>query len=155
MLSIKKLLTLVLALCTVLVLAPASFAAGPPSAKQTLRKVTPRRYSYVFSVVGGAALGAGVGAILGGGASLGKGALIGAGGISDLYLTSFPNALGGFRSWAFLLSNTALGSGVGWTLCGCNNGLAAGALVGGGGTAALQAWHAQQDKTTASANPQP
>jgi hypothetical protein len=153
--SLRKLLTLVVALCVMLVFATPSFAGGPPNIKQDLRKVTPRRYSYLFSVLGGAALGAGVGAILGSGNALAKGALIGGGGISEMYLTSFPDFATGYRSWGFLLSNTALGAGLGWTLCGCNNGLAAGALVGGGGTAALEAWHAKQNTTTASASQRP
>jgi len=155
MLSTKKFLTILVAVCVVLVFTMPSFAADPPSVKQDLRKVTPRRYSYIFSVVGGAALGAGVGAILSSGAGLAKGALIGGGGISELYLTSFPDFAQGYRSWGFILSNTALGSGLGWTMCGCNNGLAAGALVGGGGTAALEAWHAKQNTTTANANQRP
>lgn len=153
--SVRKLLTLVVALCVVLVFTTPSFAGGPPNIKQDLRKASPRRYSYIFSVVGGAALGAGVGAMLGHGSALAKGALIGGGSISELYLTSFPDFASGYRSWGFILSNTALGAGLGWTLCGCNNGLAAGSLIGGGGTAALEAWHAKQNTTTARASSQP
>ena len=73
--SLRKLLTLVVALCVMLVFATPSFAGGPPNVKQDLRKVTPRRYSYMFSVLGGAALGAGVGAILSSGTGLAKIAL--------------------------------------------------------------------------------
>ena len=82
--SLKKVLTVLVAFCVVLVFTIPSFAADPPSAKQELTKINPRRYNYLFSVVGGAALGAGVGVMLGGGgASLAKGALIGGGGVSD------------------------------------------------------------------------
>jgi hypothetical protein len=151
----KKLLTVLLALCVALLFAIPSFAADPPSAKQELKRITPRRYSYLFSVVGGAALGAGLGAVLGSGNDLAKGALIGGGAVSELYLTSFPDFAQGYRSWGFILSNTALGAGLGWTACGCNDGLGAGALIGGGGTAALEAWHAKQGTTTARANSQP
>jgi hypothetical protein len=151
----KKLLTLLVALCLTLLFTVPSHAADPPGAKQELKKITPRRYTYLFSVVGGAALGAGVGAILSSGTGLAKGALIGGGAVSELYLTSYPSFGDGYRSWGFILSNTALGAGLGWTACGCNNGLAAGALVGGGGTAALEAWHAKQDTTTANAQQRP
>ena len=155
MYSGKKPLTLLLALLVALIFTLPSYAADAPNLKQDLRRVNPRRYSYLFSVLGGAALGAGVGAMLGSGNALAKGALIGGGGVSELYLTSFPNFAQGYRSWGFLLSNTALGAGLGWTLCGCNNGLAAGSLIGGGGTAALEAWHAKQNTTTANARQRP
>src|SRR5207248_1653460 len=153
--SLRKLLIIVVALCVTVVFTTPSYAADGPNIKQDLRRVNPRRYSYLFSVVGGAALGAGVGAILGSGSALAKGALIGGGGISELYLTSFPDFAQGYRSWGYLLSNTALGAGLGWTMCDCNNGLAAGALVGGGGTAALEAWHAKKNTTTARATSRP
>ena len=41
--------------------------------------------------------------------------------------------------WHFDMTKTVLGMGIGWTICDCDNGLIAGALLGGGGTAAWEA----------------
>ncbi len=107
--------------------------------KKDLRGISPQRHKYIFSVLGGAAAGAGLGFVLGGGLKTGKLAMLGAGGMSTWYLHTHRDALGDMHDWGMIGSNTVLGMGAGWTICDCNNGLVAGALLGGGGTAAWEA----------------
>jgi hypothetical protein len=38
------------------------------------------------------------------------------------------------RNWLFIGSHTALGTGLGWTIRGCNKGALTGDLIGGGGS---------------------
>src|SRR5581483_11479575 len=89
--------------------------------------------------IGGAALGGGFGALVGGKGNFAKGLLIGGGGASALYLHSHRSTGGAYRDWLFIPTHTALGTGIGWTICGCDNGAAAGALIGGGGSALWRA----------------
>ena len=92
--------------------------------------------------------------------------MIGGSGASALYLWTHRNAAGDWTPWAHIGTNTVLGSGLGWTICDCNAGAGFGALLGGGGTAAIQAFGtrdqglakvtgANPPSTTASSNPTP
>jgi len=141
-----------LALCFALVLsfcAPA-FAADRPIDSSDLKGISPKRHRYIFSVLGGAAVGAGIGALLGGGNDITKGVMVGAGGASFAYLHSNRNDnLNGWRSWALIGGNAVLGSGLGWTICGCDDGAVAGALIGGGGTAIYQTMEQRRRPRTA------
>jgi len=101
--------------------------------------ISPQHYKYIITTAGGAAVGAGLGFILGGGAKTGKLALIGGGGASAWFLHTHRSTLGKFHDWAMVASGTALGTGIGWTICNCDNGLVAGTLLGGGGTAVWEA----------------
>ncbi len=145
-------LSLVLAFVMV---APAYAGDRDPDAKLDLKGISPKHHHWLFSVIGGAAVGAGVGMLLGGAPSVTKGMLLGSGLMSDLYLMHNRNAGGAFRPWAVSASNTALGSGLGWTLCKCGDGAVAGALIGGGGTLAWEALGPNRRRTTASTQPNP
>jgi hypothetical protein len=120
-------------------LAMPCLAGDRPVSTRDLKGISPHRHRYIFSVLGGAAIGAGIGKILGGGPDIGKGLLIGSGGASALYLHSHRSTGGNYRDWLFIGSHTALGTGVGWTICGCNTGALAGGLIGGGGSAVWRA----------------
>lgn len=101
----------------------------------------PKSHKYTWAVVGGTALGAGIGVIAPGGTkSAFKGALLGGSLTSAFYLAKNPRAAEGHRSFAHIITNTALGTGIIWTICNCTSGAWAGALVGGGGTAIIQAF---------------
>ncbi len=133
----RKFLTLVI--CLGLLLVVTSSAMAQNITKKDLRGISPQHHKYIFSVLGGAAAGAGLGFVLGGGAKTAKLAMLGGGGASTWYLHTHSNALGDFHDWGMIGSNTVLGMGAGWTICDCNNGLVAGALLGGGATAAWEA----------------
>ncbi len=153
-----------LALCVAFLLATVAPAlAGDRDVDvRDLKGISPHRHRYIFSVIGGAAVGAGIGKILGGGNDITKGLLIGSGGMSALYLHSHRSTGGAYRDWLFIGSHTALGTGIGWTICGCNTGALAGALVGGGASAIWRAMApdrgihtASTPTTTSSAAPAP
>jgi hypothetical protein len=129
----------ILFFCLVLLLPLASAAQSRQPDKRDLRGINPHRYKYVFSVLGGAAAGAGLGYILPGEKTPLKLALIGGGGVSTWFLTTHRSTLGPFHDWAMIGSNTALGSGIGWLGCNCHDGLIGGALIGGGATAVWEA----------------
>ena len=133
----KKFWCVALCLTLCLMLAAPAFAGDgqtKQNLKQDLKSYSPRHHRYLYSVVGGALLGAGVGALVGGGhGNIMKGMLIGGGGLSALYLHSHRSATEPYRDWAFLASHSALGLGAGWTICGCNRGAAFGLLAGAGG----------------------
>ena len=139
-----------------LVLAVPAFAGGKPhdrdmDPQRDMRGVPHvRAHRWLFATAGGAAIGAGIGTLLPGGMkSTWKGLLIGGGGASSMYLLSHRGTAGGWRDWAFIGSNTALGSGIGWTLCNCNDGAVAGALIGGGGTGFWEAFGGRRGITSA------
>jgi hypothetical protein len=156
MFYLKKLLAIVVTVCFLLILSVPSFSEDRPiDPKRDLKGISPKRHRYIFSVLGGAALGAGLGAILGSGNDLTKGALVGGGAMSSFYLSSHRNAGNGYRDWAYIFSHTALGTGIGWTACGCDDGAVAGALIGGGGTAAWRAMNPESRRRTATTAPQP
>lgn len=107
--------------------------------KRDLQGISPQRHKYIFSLVGGAAVGAGLGYILPGEKTPLKLALIGGGGASTWFLHTHRATLGPFHDWAMIGSNTALGTGIGWLGCNCHDGLIGGALLGGGATAVWEA----------------
>ena len=116
------------------------FAADPEVSPRDLQGI-PKRHKYLTAIVAGTAIGAGLGILApGGNKSLAKGALIGGSGASALYLWTHRGAAGGWTPWAHIGTNALLGTGVGWTMCDCNSGAGIGALLGGGGTAAIQAF---------------
>jgi hypothetical protein len=107
--------------------------------RRDLRGISPQYHKYIFSVAGGAAVGAGLGYILPGEKTPLKLMMIGGGGASTWFLHTHKATLGPFRDWGMIASNTALGSGIGWLGCNCHDGLIGGALLGGGGTAVWEA----------------
>ncbi len=117
----------------------ASTAIAQDMTSKDLNGISPQNHKYIITTLGGAAAGAGLGFLLGGGAKTGKLALIGGGGASAWFLHSHPNTLGRVHDWAMVASGTTLGMGIGWTICDCDNGLIAGTLLGGGGTAVWEA----------------
>ena len=110
-------------------------------------KGIPKGHRYVWSIIGGTALGAGLGAISSGKGAV-KGAFIGGGAASTFYLSKNKQAGGSHRAWAWVLGNGALVAGLGWVICDCGGGFGAGALIGGGGTALVQALRPHQKTLT-------
>ncbi len=162
MLGAKRLWTLAICLCLLFMLALPAFAADPQVTAKDLKGISPRHHRYVFAVVGGAAVGAGLGALVGGwGNDITKGLLVGGGAASAIYLHSHRHdTIKGWRNWAYMASYTSLGGGLGWTVCGCKTGLGSGLLIGGGATAIWLAENPQRTTPTASnvptaPNPQP
>lgn len=157
----KKIWALALSICLIWFLAVPAFAADPQVTTKDLKGISPQRYKYLFSVAAGAAIGAGVGVLVGSGNDITKGIMVGGGGMSALYLhTHRHDTLNGWRNWAYVGSYTVFGGGLGWTLCGCNDGLGAGMLIGGGATGVWLVSHPQRTTPTATnapnaPNPQP
>ncbi|HET7871476.1 MAG TPA: hypothetical protein VFL42_03125 [Terriglobales bacterium] len=132
-----------LLLIWLLVFAVAQSFAGDPTPSDL--KGIPKKNRYIWAVVGGTAVGAGIGLLApGGNKSVAKGALIGGSGASFLYLNTHRRAISpAWRPWAHIITNTALGTGIGWTACNCNSGAGIGALIGGGGTVIIQGFRPQ------------
>jgi hypothetical protein len=107
--------------------------------KRDLRGISPQHHKYIFSLLGGAAVGAGLGFILPGEKTPLKLAMIGGGGASTWFLHTHRATLGGYHDWGMITSNTVLGGGIGWLGCNCNDGLIGGTLIGGGATAVWEA----------------
>lgn len=137
--SVRRFLGLVLSLSLLFLLVAPAFAGDDrpdrPMTKRDLEGISPKRHRFLFNTIGGAAIGMGVGALLGGGKGLTKGLLIGGGAGSSWYLHQHPRALDGAHDWALIGSHTALTGGLGWTVCNCDEGFWGGSLIGGGGTA--------------------
>ena len=110
-------------------------------------KGIPKGHRYFWATLGGTALGAGLGAISSGKGAV-KGAFIGGGLTSSFYLSKNKRAGGSARPWAWVLGNGALVAGLGWAICDCGGGFGAGALIGGGGTALVQALKPHQKTLT-------
>jgi hypothetical protein len=109
----------------------------------------PKHHRYFWAIAGGAALGAGIGALLppGSGKSATKGLLIGGSLASLLYLASHKDEGGKYRPWAWIATNATLVGGIGWSVCNCGGGFPVGAGIGGGFTAAVQAFEPRHHKT--------
>lgn len=107
--------------------------------QRDLSGISTHRTKYVFSVLGGAAAGAGLGFVLPGSKTPAKLAMIGGGGVSTWFLHTHRDTLGGAHNFGMIVSNTVLGGGIGWLGCDCNDGLVGGFLIGGGATAIWQA----------------
>jgi hypothetical protein len=135
----KKVWVFAICLGILLMFGSSAFAQSKDMTSRDLSGISPQNHKYIFSTLGGAAAGAGLGFILGGGAKTAKLAMMGGGGASTWFLHTHKYALGQYHEWAMIGSNTTLGMGIGWTICDCDNGLIAGALLGGGGTAAYEA----------------
>jgi hypothetical protein len=135
----KKLITYAMSLVLLILFAAPAFAQRRDrdvTARDLSGVPSPRRHRWLTSTIGGAAIGAGIGVLIGHKTEFVKGMLIGAGGGSSMYLHSHPRTFSGAaRDWAFIGSHAALGTGLGWTICGCNDGAVAGLLVGGGASA--------------------
>ncbi|HWC16806.1 MAG TPA: hypothetical protein VG498_07310 [Terriglobales bacterium] len=137
LLHLGRALLMMLCLC---IFALQAVAADPEISPRDLKGI-PKRHKYVTSIIAGAAIGAGLGILApGGNRSLIKGMLIGGSGASTLYLWSHRNAAGDWTQWAHVASNTGLATGLGWTLCNCRSGAGIGALLGAGGTLAVQSF---------------
>jgi hypothetical protein len=109
----------------------------------------PKHHRYFWAIAGGAALGAGIGALLppGSGKSATKGMLIGGSLASMLYLAGHKDEAGKYRPWAWIATNAVLVGGIGWSVCNCGSGFPIGAGIGGGFTAAVQAFEPRHHKT--------
>ncbi len=154
MLGGKRLWAVLCSLLMLLMLAAPAFAEDPQTTAKDLKGISPKRHRYIFTVAGGAAVGMGIGTLLGSGNDVLKGLMIGAGGGSALYLHSHPRAdLNGWRNWTLIGSYAAFGGGVGWTVCGCTNGLVAGTLIGGGASAWWEAARGGRRKSKTANSP--
>src|SRR6185312_4666167 len=127
------------AICFALFFSVTAFAQGREPNKRDLRGISPHNHKYIFTVLGGAAAGAGLGFILPGEKTPLKLMLMGSGAGSTWYLYNHPRSLGPYHDWAMIGGNTALGWGIGWLGCNCRDGAYAGMLLGGGVTAAWEA----------------
>jgi len=124
-----------------------AFAGDRDVSPQDLKGI-PKKNRFLTSVVGGAALGAGIGALLPGGANtMWKGVLIGGGFTGEWYMAKHRNAAGEWTSWAHIGTGSALGTGIGWSICDCNDGAIGGLLVGAGLESIWQA--SKRPRTTA------
>lgn len=108
-----------------------------------------KKHRYWWAMAGGAALGAGIGALLppGSGKSATKGMLLGGSLTSFFYLAGHKEAADGYRPLAYIATNTVLGTGIGWSVCNCGTGAWTGALIGGGFTAIVQAVRPRHHRT--------
>lgn len=129
----------VLIFCVGLLLPLTSAAQSREVDKRDLQGISPKYHKYIFSVLGGAAFGAGLGYLLPGEKTPLKLMMIGGGGASTWFLHTHRTTLGPLHDWGMIGSNTALGTGIGWLGCNCHDGLVGGALLGGGGTAVWEA----------------
>ena len=146
----RNLCTIILCFTLLILTCASATAADPDITKKDLKGISPQRHRYLFSVIGGAAVGAGIGVLLGGGNDVTKGLMVGGGGMSAIYLHMHKHDnLNGWRNWAYIGSYTALSGGLGWTICGCDDGLVSGLLIGGGVTTAWLAAHPQPAPSTA------
>jgi hypothetical protein len=129
----------ILVLCLGFLFPLMSAAQSRDVSKRDLQGISPQHHKYIFSVLGGTAAGAGLGFILPGEKTPLKLAMIGGGGASTWFLHTHRDTLGPYRDFGMITSNSALGGGIGWLGCNCNDGLIGGTLIGGGATAVWEA----------------
>ncbi|MGH9569011.1 MAG: hypothetical protein ACRD72_24015 [Candidatus Angelobacter sp.] len=130
----------ILSICLCLLFSLGAFAQqGRDPDKRDLQGISPKHHKYIFTVLGGAAAGAGLGFILPGEKTPLKLMLLGGGAGSSWYLYNHRNTLGEFHDWGMIGGNTAMGWGIGWLGCNCRDGAYAGSLLGGGLTAGWEA----------------
>lgn len=133
-------------LCIIVLFTQGSFGEDRDAQASDLKGI-PKSHKYFWAVLGGTAAGAGLGIIAPGGTkSAIKGALLGGSATSAFYLAKNPRAARESRAWAHLITNTALGTGIGWTACDCGGGAWAGGLIGGGATAVWQAFKSRKSR---------
>jgi len=139
--------------CIVVLFIQGSFAQDRDVSSRDLKGI-PKSHRYFWAVVGGTAVGAGLGIIAPGGSqSAVKGALIGGSATSAFYLAKRPRAVAeGRRDLAHIVTNAALGAGILWTACDCDEGAWAGAFLGGGGTAVYRALKPRSSRSIADLN---
>lgn len=130
---------LILVICIGLLFPVSLMSQSRPADKRDLHGISAHRYKYIFSVAGGTAIGAGLGFVLPGEKTPLKLAMIGGGGVSTWFLHTHKAELGTFHDWGMITSSSALGGGIGWLGCNCNDGLIGGTLIGGGATAVWEA----------------
>jgi hypothetical protein len=135
--SLNKLYTFVLCLGLLFTIGASAQTRDPD--RRDLHGISPKNHRYLFTVLGGAAAGAGLGFVLPGEKTPLKLMLMGGGAGSTWYLYFHRNALGSFHDMAMIGGNTALGWGIGWLGCNCRDGAYAGTLLGAGLTAGWQA----------------
>ena len=146
---LKKVWALILCVGLLMLTAPA-FAGDVGNTFNKLKRNGPARHPYFFSVLGGAVIGMGVGAALGGGNDITKGLLAGGGGASTAYLLLNPRSGGAYRSWYLIGGSTAMGTGAIWAGCGCTDGAALGAALGFGVPAIYEASRSGRHRTAQS-----
>jgi hypothetical protein len=108
-------------------------AECPTQAQQSTPSKRSRRFTYIVSLLGGAAVGAAAGALVGGRDSIGKGLLVGGGATSAMYL--YKDQQSPADPLSYMTSYTLLGTGLGWTFSDSGKGTGIGALAGFGGSA--------------------
>lgn len=126
---------LALSVCVGLLALP-GFAADPDRRDRDSLRGIPKGHKHLWAIIGGVAVGGGLGAI-GGTSGFFKGALIGGSGASAFYLAKHRGQEG---PWSYVITNAGLVAGLGWAICDCGAGGGAGALIGGGATALFQAF---------------
>ncbi len=127
--------------CLAFFISSPGFAQDRDATSRDVSGIPKSSHKYFWAVAGGTAVGMALGIIAPGGSkSAFKGALIGGSATSAFYLIKDPNAAGGQRGFAHLVTNTLLGTSVFWTICDCSGGAWSGALIGGGGTALIQSF---------------
>lgn len=135
--SLKQICILVLCFGLLGTLGAAAQTRDPD--RRDLSGISPKKHKYIFTVLGGAAAGAGLGFVLPGEKTPLKLMLMGGGAGNAWYLYTHRNALGSFHDMAMIGGNTALGWGIGWLGCNCRDGAYAGTLLGAGLTAGYEA----------------